>query len=112
MPTSGDIVRLDFGLPQGSEAGFARPALVITGARVLKRHPTVVQVVPLTSTLRGYDSEVLIEASQARGLDQDSSAQCQHVRSVATSRLGPTVGAVSPVQLRQVRETLALLLDL
>ena len=112
MPTSGDVVRLDFGLPQGSEAGFPRPAVVVTAARVMKRHATVVQVVPVTSTIRGYDSEVLIEASSANGLDQDSSAQCQHIRSVAISRLGPTIGLISTVQLRQIRETLGLLMDL
>lgn len=112
MPTSGDVVRLDFGLPQGSEAGFPRPGVVVTAAKILKQKPTVVQVVPLTSTIRGFDSEVLIEADTATGLKETSAAQCQHIRSVAASRLGQPVGAVSSVQLRQIRETLALLLDL
>ncbi|MEJ7832445.1 MAG: type II toxin-antitoxin system PemK/MazF family toxin [Nocardioides sp.] len=112
MPTSGDVVRLDFGLPQGSEAGFPRPGVVVSAAKVLEHHPTVVQVVPLTSKIRGYDSEVLIEAGHTTGLEQDSSAQCQHIRSVAASRLGRPIGAVSSVQLRQIRETLAILLDL
>lgn len=112
MPTSGDVVRLDFGLPQGSEAGFPRPAVVVTAANVMKHGPTVVQVVPLTATIRGYDSEVLIEAEDTNGLGQDSSAQCQHLRSVAASRLGPMIGTITSAQLRQIRETLALLLDL
>ena len=112
MPTSGDVVRLDFGVPQGSEAGFPRPGVVVTAAKVMEHHPTVVQVVPLTTTIRGYDSEVLIEAGPTTGLDRDSSAQCQHIRSVAASRLGRPIGAVSSRQLRQIRETLALLLDM
>jgi mRNA interferase MazF len=112
MPSSGDIVRLDFGVPEGREAGFPRPAVVVTADAVLKHNPTVVQVVPLTSRIRGYASEVLIRAHEADGLDHDSSAQCQHVRSVAATRLGPCVGAVSGIQLRQIRETLGLLLDL
>lgn len=111
MPTSGDIVSLDFGVPHGSEAGFPRPSVLVTATVVLKHNPTVVQVVPLTSTMRGYGSEIPIEADVTNGLDHDSVAQCQHIRSVAASRLGPTIGAISSVQLRQIRETLALILD-
>jgi len=112
MPISGDVVLLDFGLPQGHEAGFPRPAVVVTAGRVLKHRPSVVQVVPLTSAIRDYDTDVLIGADSGNGLGADSAAQCQHIRSVATSRLGDTVGAVSAMHLRQIREKLALLLDL
>jgi mRNA interferase MazF len=112
MPTSGDIVHLDLGVPQDSEAGFPRPAVVVTAAQVLKHTPSVVQVVPLTSTIRGYVAEVPIEVDTVNGLEQDSSAQCQHIRPVAASRLGPTIGAITPIQLHQIREVLAVLLDL
>ncbi|WP_309646784.1 type II toxin-antitoxin system PemK/MazF family toxin [Nocardioides sp.] len=112
MPNSGDVVRLDLSVPQGREAGFPRPAVVVTSSAVLRHQPTVVQVVPLTSTIRDYDAEVLIEADDGNGLGNDSAAQCQHVRSIAVSRLSPAIGTVSSVQLRQIRETLGLLLDL
>jgi mRNA-degrading endonuclease toxin of MazEF toxin-antitoxin module len=36
-----------------------RPAVVVTANRVLGAGPRVVQVVPLTRRLRGYESEVL-----------------------------------------------------
>jgi mRNA-degrading endonuclease toxin of MazEF toxin-antitoxin module len=35
MPSSGDVVVLDFGLPQGHEADFPRPAVVMTADKVL-----------------------------------------------------------------------------
>ena len=54
MPNSGDVVDLDLGAPEGREAGFRHPAVVITAQRVLDASPTVVQVVPLTSTLGGF----------------------------------------------------------
>ena len=112
MLTSGDVVLLDLGLPQGHEAGFPRPAIVVTAAKVLKYSPSLVQIVPLTSTLRAYDAEVVIPADASNGLASDSAAQCQQVRSISASRIGTTVGQISSVQLIQVRETLALLLDL
>ncbi len=108
--TEGQIVQLDLGVPAGREAGFARPAVVVTAQAVLDSLPTVVQVVPLTTTIRHYRAEVTIEP-ESSGLRERSNAQCQHVRSVSVSRVGDPVGAVSRVSLRQIRETLAVLLD-
>lgn len=110
MPTSGEICLVDFEVPEGHEAGFPRPALVVTANDVLAEGTPIVQVVPLTSIVRHYQAEMLIEAGA--GLSVDSVAQRQHIRSIASSRLSEPVARVPPVQLRQVRETLALLLDL
>ena len=112
MLTSGDVVTLDFGVPAGSEAGLVRPAIVITAQRVLAADPTVIQVVPLTRTLRGYASEVTVSADPQNGLDEDSAAQCQHVRAVATGRVHGQLGNVGAVVLAQIRDTLGVLLDL
>jgi mRNA interferase MazF len=111
MPTSGDVVDLDLGLPEGSEAGFRHPAVIVTAQRVLDAGPTVVQVVPVTSTLRNRASEVEIPGDEANGLDMTSAAQCQHSRAVATMRIDRTRGNVGPAVLSQIREVLGLLLD-
>ncbi len=111
MLTPGDVVELDLGTPAGSEAGLRRPAVVVTAARVLRGGPNVVQVVPLTRTIRSSGAEVVIEPDAGNCLTAASSAQCQHVRSVATARIHGRVGNVGPVVLGEVRETLALLLD-
>lgn len=111
MLTPGDVVEIDLGTPAGSEAGLRRPAVVVTAARVLRGGPNVVQVVPLTRTIRSSGAEVVIEPDAGNGLAAPSSAQCQHVRSVATARIHGRVGNVGPVVLGEVRETLALLLD-
>lgn len=112
MLTPGDVVQLDLGLPAGSEAGLRRPAIVVTAQRVLRGGPNVVQVVPLTRTIRHSGAEVIIEPDEDNRLGASSSAQCQHVRSVAMTRIHERTGTVGPVVLDQVRETLALLLDL
>lgn len=112
MLTSGDVVQLDLGIPMGSEAGLVRPAIVITAQRVLAPGPRIIQVVLLTRNLRGYASEVTVAAGPDNGLKVDSAAQCQHVRAVATERVAETVGNVGSVILAQIRETLAVLLDL
>ena len=112
MLTSGDIIELDLGSPSGREAGFRHPAVVLTAQRILDAEPNVVQVVPLTTTSRGFGSEVPIDPDQTNALIRRSSAQCQHVRAVSTSRVEGVVGNVGPVALAQIRETVALILDL
>jgi mRNA interferase MazF len=111
MLTSGDIVAVDFGSPIGSEAGYRHPAVVVTAQRLLDASPSVVQVVPLTSTLRGFASEVEIDADPSNGLNHNSSAQCQHVRAVAAGRLEDARGNVGTAVLAQIREVLGLILD-
>lgn len=112
MLTSGDVVCVDLGTPIGREADFRHPAVVVTAQRLLDASPSVVHVVPLTSTRRGFGSKVDIDADQHNGLLRDSSAQCQHVRAVASGRLGVPLGNVGRSSLTQVREVLGLILDL
>ena len=97
MLTQGDVVELDLGAPAGSEAGLRRPA--------------VIQVVPLTTTLRESGTEITLEPDQHNGLRAPSAAQCQHIRSVAIARVTARVGNVGPMALHQLRSTLAALLD-
>ena len=112
MLTQGDVVALDLGMPSGSEAGLRRPAVVVTAQRVLRGGPNVVQVVPVTRTIRHSSTEVIIDPDEDNRLGEPSSAQCQQVRSVGTTRIHERTGNVGPVVLGEVRETLALLLDL
>ena len=112
MPTSGDVVDLDLGLPEGREAGFRHPAILVTAERILDAHPTVVHVVPLSTTIRGFQSEILIEPDDDNGLAEVSAAQCQHVRAISPRRVLGARGNVGAVVLEQVRETIAVILDL
>lgn len=115
MLNSGDVVTLDLGLPEGSEAGLRRPAVVVTAQRVLRARPSVVQVVPLTTlttSLRGYESEVIVEPDHPNRLHHRCAAQTQHLRVVAITRIGERDGNVGPVVLAQIRDTIAVILDL
>ncbi len=112
MPTSGDVVDLDLGVPEGREAGFRHQAVVVTAQRILDANPSVIHVVPLTSTIRRFHSEVVIEPEPANGLRGTSAAQCQHLRAVSPGRISAVRGTVGATVLVQIRETIAVLLDL
>lgn len=111
MPNSGDVVDLELGAPEGQEAGFRHPAVVVTAQRILDAAPGVLQVVPLTSTVRAFHSEVAIDPDPANGLDVTSAAQCQHIRAISPSRVTGIRGNVGVTVLAQIRETIALILD-
>ena len=108
---SGDVVAVDFGVPQASEPGFRRPAIVITADSVLAGRPMVVHVVPITgNTARNLPTEVGVSAE---GLSRLSAAQCHLCTVVSTSRLDhDSLGNVGPAELAQVRSVLRDLLDI
>lgn len=112
MLTSGDIVDLDLGLPEGREAGFRHPAVLITAQRILDAQPTVIHVVPLTATIRGFTSEIAIEPDDMNGLQKRSAAQCQHVRAVSTRQVDRVRGNAGSVVLSQIRDVIGLILDI
>ncbi|MFK7920092.1 MAG: type II toxin-antitoxin system PemK/MazF family toxin [Ilumatobacter sp.] len=112
MLISGDVVDFDLAQPAGREAGFHHPAVVVTAQRILNAGPTVVQVVPLTSTVRRFHSEIVIDPDSHNGLTVQFAAQCQHLRAVSPRRMTATRGNVGPLALTQIRETIAVIIDI
>jgi mRNA interferase MazF len=112
MRTSGDVVDLELGAPEGREAGFRHPAIVVTAQRILDADPSVIHVVPLTTTLRGFSSEVVLGPDADNGLEAPSAAQCQHLRAVSPRRVSRVRGNVGAAALAQIRDVVAVILGL
>lgn len=112
MLISGDVVDLDLGRPEGREAGFRHPAVVVTAQGILDAQPTVIQVVPLTTTIRSFTSEVPVEPNHANGLQRHSAAQCQHMQAVSVRRVEQVRGNVGPTVITQIRDIIGLILDI
>jgi mRNA interferase MazF len=71
-----------------------------------------VTVVPVIANIeRIYPFQVLLEAA-ATGLQRDSKAQAEQVRSVAVERIGARAAVVPPSVLAQLDEALRLHLSL
>ena len=112
----GDIYLVDFDPVVGSEACKRRPAVVVsndganlTAARLGRG---VVTVVPVTSNVeRVYPFQLLLPASET-GLDRDSKAQAEQVRSIAVQRVGQQVGNVPGALMLELDEALRLHLAL
>ena len=102
---AGDVLRIDFGTPARGEAGFVRPAIVMTSDDVLEFRQHAVVVVPCTTTRRGWLTEVEVAGFGA--------AQGHLPTTISVDRIIDTTGTnVGPVALRQIRELIADLLGL
>ena len=105
----GDIVPIDFGTPVGSEAGFLRPAIVLTTDAFLRYRPTTIFAVPLTTTPRRFPSHVQIEPDPANRLDRVSVALVEQLRAVAVQRCGQPLGNIGPLAAHQILDILAMI---
>jgi mRNA interferase MazF len=112
----GDIHWVDLDPARGAESNKRRPAVIVsndtanmTAARLGRG---VVTVVPVTSSVeRAYPFQVLLPAA-ATGLDRDSKAQAEQVRSIAVERVGDRLGVVPTGIMLDVDEALRLHLGL
>jgi mRNA interferase MazF len=96
----GEVYWVDLEPVRGSEANKTRPAVIVSNDaanRAAKRSGRgVVTVVPITSNIgRVYAFQVLLRAADC-GLDTDSKAQAEQVRTVATNRIRQKVGTLPP----------------
>jgi len=112
----GDVVWVDLEPVRGAESNKRRPAIVVSndGANLTaeKLGRGVITVVPVTTNVeRVYPFQVLLPADTA-GLDRDSKAQAEQVRSIAYERIGDRLGKVDPEHLVQLDEALRLHLAL
>jgi mRNA interferase MazF len=96
----GEIWRYRFRAPDKK-----RPVLVLSRQEVIGLLHTVM-VAPITSTIRGAPSEVLVGA--AEGLGHESAVNLDHVQTVEQARLQGYVGIVPPDKMRQVCRALAI----
>jgi mRNA interferase MazF len=82
-----------------------RPVLVLTRQEVIDLLATVM-VAPITSTIRGAPSEVVVGI--AEGLKHDSAVNLDHVQTVEKSRLRRFVGTLGREQMARVCRALAI----
>jgi mRNA interferase MazF len=112
----GEIRLVDLDPTRAAEANKRRPAVIVsndganTTAERLGRG--VVTVVPVTSNVtRVHPFQVLLDAS-ITGLDRDSKAQAEQVRSVDVERIGALVASLDQESVAALDEALRLHLAL
>jgi mRNA interferase MazF len=112
----GDIVAVDVEPVRGAEADKRRPAVIVSNdmanATATRLDRGVITVVPVTSnTERLFPFQVLLTAAET-GLERDSKAQAEQVRSIAIERVHGRLGVVPQGRMDELDEALRLHLAL
>ena len=112
----GEIRLVDLDPTRGAEANKRRPAVIVSNdganATAARLGRGVVTVVPVTSNVeRVYPFQVLLARNET-GLERDSKAQAEQVRSIAVERIGRALGRLAPSTMERLDDALRLHLSL
>lgn len=101
----GEIWMSDLNPVIGSEQAGRRPVVILSG-NLMNKFLQVVITAPLTSKIKNYQGNPIIQPSSSNGLKLESELMIFHVRSISKDRLIEKVGNISDQELRQALETL------
>lgn len=94
----GEIWNFEFKKPDK-----ARPVIILTRQEMIP-HLHTVTVAPITRTIRGVSSEVIVGIRE--GLKEDSAVNLHHVVTVPKSDLNRFIGSLSPVKMQEILDAL------
>jgi mRNA interferase MazF len=89
----------------GSEQAGRRPVVIISG-NLMNEHLPVAIVIPLTTKIKNYKGNPVLEPGKKTGLKQRSEMLVFHVRSLSRERLVQRVGEIPREDLVTVIKTL------
>ena len=105
----GEIWELFLGPIKGSEQGGRRLALIISG-NAINDNLNIVIVCPLTSKIKEFKGNLIINPSAKNGLKKVSEVLTFHIRSVAKERLKNKLGNIPLKDIESIKKTLGDLL--
>ncbi|MDX1603166.1 MAG: type II toxin-antitoxin system PemK/MazF family toxin [Salinimicrobium sediminis] len=89
----------------GSEQGGRRPCVIISG-NLLNQHLQVVIICPLTTKIKGYKGNLILNPDSENGLEKESEVLTFHVRSVSKKRVDRRIGEIKNEQVELIKATL------
>ncbi len=101
----GDIYEIFLDPPLGSEQRGRRPAIILSGTGINKILNTVI-IVPLTSKLKYYNDNLILEPNKTNGLKEISEALPIYIRAIDKSRLQNKVGNIEGFEINILKSSL------
>jgi len=101
----GEIWMSDLSPVIGSEQAGRRPVVILSG-NLMNKFLQVVITAPLTSKIKNYQGNPVLEPSRANGLKLKSELLVFHIRSISKERLIEKVGDMREEELKEALATL------
>ena len=90
---------------KGSEQQGFRPVVIISG-NVVNEYLKIVIACPLTTKIKGYKGNILLEPDEINRLSDKSEILTFHIRSISKERLMKKIGSISENQLNELKNGL------
>lgn len=87
---------------KGQEQAGHRPIVIISG-NLLNHHLDIIICCPLTTKIKNYKGNVILNPNQTNKLPQKSEILTFHVRSVSKQRLEKKIGKISQEELEKIK---------
>ena len=101
----GEIWMSDLNPVIGSEQSGRRPVVILSG-NLMNRFLQVIITAPLTSKIKNYQGNPVLQPNQTNGLKIESEILVFHIRSVSKDRLIEKIGEIQKYELDMALETL------
>ncbi|RED99805.1 type II toxin-antitoxin system PemK/MazF family toxin [Marinoscillum furvescens] len=101
----GEIWYTDLEPTKGSEQSGFRPVVILSG-NMMNELLSVVIVCPLTSSVKGYKGNLVLEPNSTNNLPTASETLIFHIRSLAKMRLKRKIGTIEPEQIDFLKTSL------
>lgn len=87
---------------KGSEQLGFRPIVIVSG-NLLNEYLQIVITCPLTTKIKNYKGNVILEPDEINGLTEKSEIMTFHIRSVSKDRLVKKIGRITEKQLNELK---------
>jgi mRNA interferase MazF len=101
----GEIWYADLNRGKGSEQLGFRPVIIISG-NLMNQYLSVVITCPLTTKIKNYKGNVILEPNETNGLSEKSEIMVFHIRSVSKDRLVKEIGNITEKELGELKQGL------
>lgn len=101
----GEIWNANLNPSKGSEQAGFRPVVIVSG-NLLNQYLPVVIVMPLTTKIKKYKGNPILQPTKSNGLKNESEMLVFHIRSVSKDRLVEKMGSIGTTELQGSIKTL------
>ena len=101
----GEIWYANLNPTKGSEQSGFRPLVIISG-NLLNEHLNVVITCPLTTKVKNFKGNVVLEPNKTNKLNKRSEILIFHIRSISKDRLVRKIGNISMTEITHIKRGL------
>ena len=101
----GEIWHANLNPNKGSEQAGFRPVVIISG-NLLNEHLNVVICCPLSSRIKNYKGNLVLQPDAVNNLSVPSEVLTLHIRSLSKERLVTRIGKISQKEVEELKEYL------